>query len=58
VVARGQVWVVASEIDFDSTLVATTNAGAEALLTCEGIEALVVPNDARLDLGGDDINLS
>ncbi|MGD0982498.1 MAG: hypothetical protein ABSA65_01620 [Acidimicrobiales bacterium] len=50
-------WVVATEIDFDSTIVATTNAGAEALLTCEELEALQVPPDGRLDLDGDEINL-
>jgi hypothetical protein len=50
-------WVVATEIDFDSTIVATTTAGAEALLDCEGLEALLVPADGRLDEGGDDINL-
>ena len=50
-------WVVATEIDFDSTIVATTNAGAEALLNCEGLEALLVPSDGRLDLDGDLINV-
>ena len=50
-------WVVATEIDFDSTIVATTNAGTEALLTCEELEALQVPPDGRLDLDGDVINL-
>jgi hypothetical protein len=51
-----QAWVVASEIDFDSTIVATANAGAEALLNCEGIETLPVSSDGRLDLAGDIIN--
>ena len=51
-------WVVATEIDFDSTIVATTNTGAEALLNCEGLEALLVPSDGRLDIGGDDIRRS
>jgi hypothetical protein len=50
-------WVVASEIDFDSTIVATTVAGAEVLLDCEGPEALLVPSDGRLDEGGDEINV-
>jgi hypothetical protein len=50
-------WVVASEIDFDSTIVATTTAGAETLLNAEGLEALLVPSDGRLDIGGDDINV-
>ena len=49
-------WVVATEIDFDSTIIATTVAGAEALLTCDRLEALLVPNDARLDLDGDKVN--
>jgi hypothetical protein len=49
-------WVVATEIDFDSTIVATTNAGAEALLNCQGLEALRVPSDGRLDIAGDVVN--
>jgi hypothetical protein len=49
-------WVVGSEIDFNSTIVATTNAGAEALLTCEGLEVLLVPSDGRLDIAGDVVN--
>ncbi len=49
-------WVVAAEIDFDSTIVATTTAGADALLNCEGLEALLVPPDGRLDLDGDVVN--
>lgn len=49
--------MVASEIDFDSTIVATTTAGAETLLNAEGLEALLVPSDGRLDIGGDDINV-
>jgi len=51
-------WVVATEIDFDSTIVATTKSGAAALLTSEGIEALLVPSDGRLDIAGDIINPS
>jgi hypothetical protein len=50
-------WVLASEIDFDSTIIASTNAGAEALLACEGLEALLVPTDGRLDIDGDEINM-
>ena len=49
-------WVVGSEIDFNSTIVVTTNAGAEALLTCEGLEVLLVPSDGRLDIAGDVVN--
>ena len=48
--------MVASEIDFDSTIIATTNAGAEALLNCEGLETLLVPSDGRLDIAGDVVN--
>ena len=50
-------WVVATEIDFDSTIVATTNAGADVLLNCVELEVLQVPPDERLDLHGDKINL-
>jgi len=56
--SEDRAWVVASEIDFDTTIVATTKAGADALLTCDGLEALLVPSDGRLDLGGDEINLA
>ena len=49
--------MVATEIDFDSTIIATTDAGAEALLNYEGLEALSVPPDGRLDVGGDVINV-
>ena len=49
--------MVATEIDFDSTIVATTNAGVEALLTCDGLEALLVPSHGRLDIAGDEINV-
>jgi hypothetical protein len=50
-------WLVATEIDLDSTVIATTDAGAEALLTCEGLEVLQVPSDGRLDIDGDEINV-
>jgi hypothetical protein len=50
-------WVVATEIDFDSTIIAATNAGAEALLDCDGVEALLVPSEGRLDIAGDEINV-
>ena len=49
--------MVAGEIDFDTTIVASTIAGAEALIAFEGIEALLVPSDGRLDLDGDTINV-
>lgn len=51
-------WVVATEIDFDSTIVATTGAGAEVLLACEGLEALLVSPDGRLDINGDKVKCS
>jgi hypothetical protein len=35
----------------------TTAAGAEALLTCERLEAMLVPSDGRLDINGDEINV-
>jgi hypothetical protein len=50
-------WVVATEIDFDSTIVASTNGGAETLLNGDGLEALLVPSDGRLDIAGDEISL-
>ena len=40
-----------------STIIATTTAAAESLVACEGLEALLVPSDGRLDLGGDKINV-
>ncbi len=54
---KDHAWVVATEIDFDSTIIATTNAGPEALLNREGLEALLVPSDGRLDISGDVINV-
>lgn len=51
-------WVVATEVDFDSTIVAATAAGVEALLACDGIEALLIPSDGRLDINGDKINVA
>lgn len=49
--------MVASEIDFDSTIIAMSATGAETLLTCDGLEALLVPADGRLDINGDLINV-
>ena len=46
-------WVVATEIDFDSTLVACTAACADALVANPALEAVPVQPDDRLDLGGD-----
>ena len=39
------------------TTVATTAAGAEALLACERLEAMLVPSDGRLDINGDNYHL-
>jgi hypothetical protein len=37
-----------------ASTVTTPNAGAEALLACDGLEALLIPNDGRLDLDDED----
>ena len=50
---RDRAWVVATEIDFDSTLVACPAACAEALLANPALEAVRVGPRERLDLGGD-----
>lgn len=57
VVARERWSVVATKVDFDPTIVATTVAGAKVSLSCEGLEVFLVPSDGRLDIGGDEINL-
>lgn len=49
-------WCVATEIDFDSTLVACGEDCAAALLADDRIEALRVPPDGRLDIEGDLLN--
>jgi len=36
------------------TTVATTAAGAEALLACDGLEALLISTEGQLDLGDED----
>lgn len=48
-------WFVATEIDFDSTLVGCSRDCASALLASD-LEALEVSPDTRLDLGGDTVN--
>jgi hypothetical protein len=48
--------VVATEIDFDSTIVATSDAGAEALLSREGPEVLRVPSGGQLDIAEEELN--
>jgi hypothetical protein len=49
-------WFVATEIDFDSTLVACTRACATALLASE-LEVMEVSAETRLDIDGDTVNL-
>ena len=49
-------WFVASEIDFDSTLVAGTGELRDALLADDSIEAFEVPPDGILSFDGDRIN--
>ena len=49
-------WCVASEIDFDSTLVAASKECATALLESESLEAAEVGPEDRLDISGDSIN--
>lgn len=45
---EGQEWVLVSEIDFDSTLIACSEACAGALLGATGIEAVRITRDTRL----------
>jgi hypothetical protein len=49
-------WFVATEIDFDSTLVGCTRACATALLASE-LEVLEVSAETRLDIDGDTVNV-
>ncbi|MFD0556779.1 hypothetical protein ACFQ3B_06955 [Stackebrandtia endophytica] len=51
-------WVVASEIDFDSTLVAGTRALIEAVVADDRFESFEVTEDADLSWDGDRINPS
>jgi hypothetical protein len=49
-------WCVATDIDFDSTLVGCSDTCAAALVTDERLEAVSVPSDGRLDIEGDELN--
>lgn len=49
-------WVLATEIDFDSTLVAGTRALVDELVQTQGIEALPISTDADLSWQGDALN--
>ena len=50
-------WVLATEIDFDSTLVAGTRALVRELLETPGLEVLSIRTDADLTRDGDVLNL-
>ncbi len=54
--ADDHAWCVATEIDFDSTIVAASEECAAALLGDDRLEALRVQPDDRLDFGGDALN--
>ena len=56
VVAGDRAWFVATEIDFDSTLVGCTRACATALLASE-LEVMEVSAETRLDIDGDTVNV-
>jgi len=49
-------WVLATEIDFDSTLIAGTTELIETLLQTPGIEVLQIQPGADLTRDGDDLN--
>jgi len=49
-------WMLASEIDFDSTLIAGTTALISELVRTPGLEVLPIRTDADLTWDGDAIN--
>ena len=49
-------WCVATEMDFDSTLVAASEECPNALLADDRLETLRVQPEGRLDIGGDALN--
>lgn len=49
-------WFVASEIDFDSTVVAGAPELRDGLLSSSALEAFEVPPDGILSLNGDTVN--
>ncbi len=53
---QDRVWVVASEIDWDSTIVAGSRALVDAVIADERFEAFEVDEDADLTYEGDTIN--
>ncbi|MEX5235249.1 hypothetical protein RCG96_05590 [Kocuria sp. CPCC 205236] len=48
--------MLATEIDFDSTLVAGTRALVRELMQTSGLEVLSIPTDADLSRDGDVLN--
>ena len=52
---KDRAWFVATEIDFDSTLVACTRACGAALLGSD-LEVMEVSAETRLDIDGDTVN--
>ena len=50
-------WCVATEIDLPDTYVGGSDACIERILSCRDLEALPITTEARVDLGGDTINI-
>ena len=50
-------WCVATEIDLESTYIGGTDECIERILNCPDLEALPTQLEARVDSGGDTINL-
>ena len=50
-------WCVATDIDLFDTYVGGSSECIEAILSCKDLEALPTTLDARLDIGGDTINV-
>ena len=50
-------WCVATEIDNPDTYVGGSDACIERILSCRDLEALPTTTEARVDLGGDTINI-
>ena len=55
--ARDDSWFVATEVDFDSTLIAGDQHVIEAVLGAEDLEALPIEPGDCLDSRGDTVNL-
>lgn len=55
---RDHSWFLASDIDFDSTVVGGSRELIDELLACEAIEALQIPADASLASDADTLNRS